>query len=334
MFISQALLIGLCFCFALESFGSTQHFKNTAQNEIDIDPCITDPCANQHHTICQKIENRGMGEERYQCLNEKYLQLAMLRLKFKADPCLNNPCHHSQICKKNEFGGYKCENQTTARILLTDSDNQQVELDIPKIEFCQEGARLPHPNNPKKFIACHANNHHTIMTCPKHTVFNRFLDRCDYNQDPPNQGCFSSPCKFGGKCVDLGNWLHECDCPSGYSGENCEITPNYCELDMCGNNGVCFPMTPSSPVPYYCLCGDNAGYGSSCGKNMEANPCKPNELEEVVYPTKISSAIYVQCDEESFHLRFCNAPLVFSNVTNQCEWLVDSVIKNKVRSMI
>jgi hypothetical protein len=30
-----------------------------------------------------------------------------MKAKFKTDPCLNNPCHHSQMCEKT-LTGYKC----------------------------------------------------------------------------------------------------------------------------------------------------------------------------------------------------------------------------------
>jgi hypothetical protein len=163
------------------------------------------------------------------------------------------------------------------------------------------------------------------MKCPNSLVFNKYLDRCDYDDKPPNQGCHSNPCQYGGTCFDLGNWVHECDCPEGYSGKNCEITPNYCELNLCGDNGFCFPMPPQSPIPYYCVCGKDEGYGRNCDRGFERNPCTSDQTVELSFPTKLSSSVYVQCDEETFHLRFCKKPLVFSKETNKCEWIVPSV---------
>lgn len=41
-----------------------------------------------------------------------------------------------------------------------------------------------------------------------------------------------NPCKNGGNCVD--HFTHyECQCPLGFSGQNCTIDINDCENNLC-----------------------------------------------------------------------------------------------------
>lgn len=73
----------------------------------------------------------------------------------------------------------------------------------------------------------------------------------DINQCDPN------PCN-GHTCVDKVN-EYKCQCKNGYSGDTCQIEPDYCENSPCKNNGTCF----NSGGNYSCLC--STGYkGGQC----------------------------------------------------------------------
>ena len=85
---------------------------------------------------------------------------------------------------------------------------------------------MPHPTMPTKFIMCLPDGDFVIMDCPDDLVFNKYLDRCDYDANPVNSGCFSNPCKNNGQCNDLGNLEFTCQCQDGYSGLFCETNSN------------------------------------------------------------------------------------------------------------
>lgn len=61
--------------------------------------------------------------------------------------------------------------------------------------------------------------------------------------------------------MEVGNG-YKCECPAGFSGTNCEITP--CTAEPCENLGTCEVVGSS----YQCTC--KAGYS---GDECEVTPC-------------------------------------------------------------
>ena len=181
--------------------------------------------------------------------------------------------------------------------------------------------RLPNPKNPNQFIICLEDSEFTIMDCPEGLVFNQYLDRCDYNSESISSGCESSPCLFGGKCEDLDNYEYKCECPEGFSGLNCEKTPDFCASNPCGANGVCHSLPYDSPVPYYCSCFNNQAYGTNCNEDSERNPCLDDETEMEVFKSEIDDTMYVHCNDQKMYLKYCPKPLVFSEEHQACEWI-------------
>ena len=59
----------------------------------------------------------------------------------------------------------------------------------------------------------------------------------------------TSPCENGGLCRD--HFTHyTCDCPAGYSGQNCSTNVDDCGSHMCQNGGTCRDGVNT----YSCLC--------------------------------------------------------------------------------
>lgn len=58
--------------------------------------------------------------------------------------------------------------------------------------------------------------------------------RCKTNIDE----CESSPCQYGGTCVD-GIARYECVCIPGITGPNCETDIDECQSMPCQNGGMC-----------------------------------------------------------------------------------------------
>lgn len=53
------------------------------------------------------------------------------------------------------------------------------------------------------------------------------------------QACATNPCQNGGECVDSGNGLVYCDCPTGFTGGLCQNQVSACALNPCANGGQC-----------------------------------------------------------------------------------------------
>ena len=83
------------------------------------------------------------------------------------------------------------------------------------------------------------------------TVFTSLLclDECDLNP---------GACLYGGTCIN-GTNKYTCSCPTGFSGDNCEITPDYCSSKDCLGNPCYNSLDDSSGV---CHCQPDF-YGST-----------------------------------------------------------------------
>lgn len=157
------------------------------------------------------------------------------------------------------------------------------------------------------------------MDCPDNLVFNKYLDRCDYNQLQYSP-CVTAPCLHGGRCVDLPNFEYKCECLAGFSGEKCENAPDICALNPCGSNGKCHTMPANSPIPFYCTCFNEHMFGLGCSRNVEVNPCTNSDSEEAYFKTKLDPSLFIHCSGKVMHMKFCSRPLVFSSTHNICEW--------------
>ncbi|XP_022100979.1 neurogenic locus notch homolog protein 1-like isoform X1 [Acanthaster planci] len=75
--------------------------------------------------------------------------------------------------------------------------------------------------------------------------------------------CNAAPCINGGKCLEdnLAMGGYTCSCPSGYSGQNCEIGP--CDVNPCENDGQCAINSTS-----------NTGYTCTCGRGFSGPQCE------------------------------------------------------------
>ncbi|XP_040577922.1 uncharacterized protein uif [Lepeophtheirus salmonis] len=82
--------------------------------------------------------------------------------------------------------------------------------------------------------------------------------------------CMPNICENGGLCVPV-NHRPKCFCPSGFSGNSCEIDIDECESNPCYNGGTCF----DKPQGFTCKCPE--GYlGHQCMDEIsdcDSNPC-------------------------------------------------------------
>eukprot|EP00096_Caligus_rogercresseyi_P005025 TRINITY_DN1980_c0_g2_i1.p1 TRINITY_DN1980_c0_g2~~TRINITY_DN1980_c0_g2_i1.p1 ORF type:complete len:2992 (-),score=731.35 TRINITY_DN1980_c0_g2_i1:531-9380(-) len=84
--------------------------------------------------------------------------------------------------------------------------------------------------------------------------------------------CASGPCYNGGTCRDEPQGF-KCECPAGFGGVQCDVEDSDCEENPCPERAMC--KNEPGPGNYTCLC--RSGYtGDDCGSVVdpcEANPC-------------------------------------------------------------
>uniref|UniRef100_A0A5S6QXQ2 Delta-like protein n=1 Tax=Trichuris muris TaxID=70415 RepID=A0A5S6QXQ2_TRIMR len=80
------------------------------------------------------------------------------------------------------------------------------------------------------------------------------------------------PCQNGGVCSNSGSGSYTCACAPGYSGTNCELKVETCQMNPCQNGGTCH----ESGANYTCACAANFS-GRHCQSN--ARTCKEQPCE-------------------------------------------------------
>ncbi|XP_041446523.1 protein crumbs homolog 1 isoform X2 [Xenopus laevis] len=86
--------------------------------------------------------------------------------------------------------------------------------------------------------------------------------------------CLSNPCSWHAKCQVISSvaQTYVCQCPAGYTGENCDIHLKRCPRNPCGNGGECY-VGKEGPI---CAC--TVGYkGKFCETPEDEclwNPCQ------------------------------------------------------------
>uniref|UniRef100_A0A158QF61 Notch receptor 3 n=1 Tax=Hymenolepis diminuta TaxID=6216 RepID=A0A158QF61_HYMDI len=94
--------------------------------------------------------------------------------------------------------------------------------------------------------------------------------RCEFRNP-----CLVKPCKNGGQCFLNNLGTRDCRCPRGFTGEDCEIDINECEIgerSPCEHNGTCVNESGG----YRCVC-LNGYTGANCESrvlNCKPNPCQ------------------------------------------------------------
>ncbi|RNA15229.1 hypothetical protein BpHYR1_051062 [Brachionus plicatilis] len=186
-------------------------------------------------------------------------------------------------------------------------------------DFCQSaqpGEIVAHPSNSNQFVICYGFGEFTVMACPAHLIYNPHLQRCDLHQDEPNM-CASNPCQNEGKCVELGSSFR-CECPAGFTGKSCEREDS-CTANPCGSAGFCLATHQGSSLGHVCLCNGGRSYGSDCQKT-EPNPCLNPGSNFKMFSSTLGPNVFAHCEGARPHFQFCQAPLVFSQTKQACDW--------------
>ncbi|KFD53142.1 hypothetical protein M513_06056, partial [Trichuris suis] len=84
------------------------------------------------------------------------------------------------------------------------------------------------------------------------------------------------PCQNGGVCSNSGSGSYTCACAPGYSGTNCELKVETCQMNPCQNGGTCH----ESGANYTCSCAANFS-GRHCQTNAQTCKEKPCENDAI-----------------------------------------------------
>jgi len=116
-----------------------------------------------------------------------------------------------------------------------------------------------------------------------------------------------SPCQNSAVCSETSDGttltpgVYHCDCPTGYTGTNCEIDTNECDANPCQNGATCTQTTDgTTPAPgeYHCDC--PAGFtGPTCSGMTPCNPdpCDDGYCTEITNGDGITDSYTCTCDD-------------------------------------
>ena len=128
---------------------------------------------------------------------------------------------------------------------------------------CEETDPCADELEPCQFGSCKARQGIALCTCDDGYVG----DACDTDVDD----CASSPCRFGGDCVDAGSGSgYTCSCNPGYFGTECHLETDECGSSPCFCDAVC----TDNADHYVCSCPPGWG-GENCNESIEACPSAP-----------------------------------------------------------
>ncbi|XP_032687514.1 sushi, von Willebrand factor type A, EGF and pentraxin domain-containing protein 1-like isoform X2 [Odontomachus brunneus] len=185
-------------------------------------PCDSSPCLNEGVCKMQKQYNNSIT---YNCTCKN--SYTGVNCEIYIDECSTNPCRNGGKCVSTE-NDFAC-------ICKDGFEDQFCEIPMDHCELmpCEEGS------------TCHTINGTWKCFCKP-----GFLGR-HCNLLP----CDWLPCHENAICVNIKEAnatrrSYRCECPEGYTGENCTTKIDHCESSPCLNNGKCISHVHN----YICEC--------------------------------------------------------------------------------
>ncbi|XP_072037623.1 uncharacterized protein [Amphiura filiformis] len=181
------------------------------------------------------------------------------------DPCSSNPCTSSATCSSTTQGNYVCtcpDGTTTTTVC---------------IDACTPRPNGPCFNGGICYLAGQTDSAPFLCLCP--TDFTGVRCERAVQVNP----CQSSPCLFGGLCVEQSGGSYRCQCsPPERSGLNCQIPPPGPLPDVCNHNPCQYGSCRSNGAGYLCSC--NSGWvGRNCDVLAVNGPvfegCPANQIQ-------------------------------------------------------
>ncbi|XP_066501005.1 protein crumbs homolog 2b [Hoplias malabaricus] len=262
--------------------------------EIDINECASQPCENNGTCI--------NGKDRYVC--ECLVGFTGVNCEVEIDECEVAPCQNGATCQ-DYVGLYLC-------VCLPGFEGVNCQVDIDECESmpCLNNGTCTDMVNSyececsgtgfmgevceEDIPECASDPCHHGATCEEGV--NQYTCHCwpgyeGHNCEVDVDECAAQPCENSGECFQKSDRTHYhvlsqlqvdfsyinaagflCHCQSGFTGENCSINIDECELMPCQNGGSCVDMINA----FQCIC--PPGFtGVVCEMNIdecEKNPCQ------------------------------------------------------------
>uniref|UniRef100_A0A3B4U8B4 Protein crumbs homolog 1-like n=1 Tax=Seriola dumerili TaxID=41447 RepID=A0A3B4U8B4_SERDU len=262
--------------------------------DLDINECASRPCQNNGTCVDEVDHYRcdcapGFKGETVECVN--------------IDECASAPCLNEGRCI-DRVNSYDCDCEGTGFV------GDHCEEDIPECasDPCKHGA-----------TCLEGINQYKCLCWPGYEG-----DNCEVDVDE----CERLPCENGGKCFersDVLNYgtLHElntanftyegaagfiCHCLPGFTGDNCSVNVDECEVAPCQHGGSCQDLINS----YQCVC--PSGFtGVHC--EVDINECDSHPCQNGASCEDAANAYRCHCpppepDQEPWGGRDCDVRLV------------------------
>ncbi len=227
-------------------YGSYQCLCNTSYTGEDcstlVPPCESDPCQNGGR--CHSVTEDAAAYE-CECTREYQGENCETPIVPPQDLCSPNPCMDGSNCT-SDLDSYTCTCPDTSPTTSCVCNP------------CQHGGTCSTTSS---------SSSSSFYTCSCSLGFTG--SNCETNVDE----CASGPCQNGASCTDgINGFICRCPsdhitgslcdvhCPSGHSGDFCQITPTYCNENACLNDGTCIEET--------------AGFSCTCLASFTGTTCE------------------------------------------------------------
>ncbi|XP_012216127.2 sushi, von Willebrand factor type A, EGF and pentraxin domain-containing protein 1 isoform X1 [Linepithema humile] len=231
-----------------ERLGCTSVSDCSPMRDKEID-CRTDPCLNGGRCL--------QDESGFVCECLEYFMGSKCE-EFK-DPCGSSPCLNEGVCKIHQYPDNSVTYDCTCRASYTGA-NCEIYIDECSANPCQNGGKCESTEND---FTCECKDgfegqfceismdHCELMPCEEGSVCRTVNGtwRCFCKSGFLGRHCNLLPCDWlpcpaNAICVNLKEEnatreSYRCDCPDGYTGEDCMTRINHCERLPCLNNGKC-----------------------------------------------------------------------------------------------
>jgi hypothetical protein len=198
-------------------------------------PCVSNPCL--HGGKC------SLAGDSFQCdCPEGFVGTTC---SWSVNPCDLLPCQNGGTCYRGQFNLYACDCPSG----ITGQN-------------CERKPRACQSNPCRNGGICTDGGMSSDYQCHCSVLY--YGKNCQYAVDPPDY-CSFFPCENGATCT-AGRDMYTCTCPSGFTGNRCELIDSSSNLDPCTTN----PCLHGSR----CLSTSTTSFACQCSVGFFGNSCE------------------------------------------------------------
>ncbi|EFN77937.1 Sushi, von Willebrand factor type A, EGF and pentraxin domain-containing protein 1 [Harpegnathos saltator] len=245
-----------------ERRGSTDIGHCLSLYDKEIDDCRVDPCLNGGRCV--------QSENDFVCVCQEYYVGS--KCEMFRNPCDSSPCLNEGVCKIQKYYNNSITYNCTCKNSYT-GVNCEIYIDECSTNPCENGGTCVSTATDFTCICkdgfegqfCEISmDHCELMPCEEGSIC-RTIDgtwKCFCKPGFLGRHCNLLPCDWlpchaNAICINVKEAnatrrSYRCECPDGYTGEDCTTKTNHCESSPCLNNGNCinyiFNYTCDCPV--------------------------------------------------------------------------------------